>query len=170
MGNALGGAQAPGESLQSAELEPGPSVRSPGSPSLIERVAGSYRAVWKFLGRRALARATLAVPRTARFMRATATSHEVSEGLPAPKLSLGLVAGVAMDEALLAMAMAPSRFPRRADFAGEHRARRGPANVLAPGLDQPSGNVSPHSSTSRVGRRAKESRMGAWPRLRTDHL
>ncbi len=116
MGNALGGAEAPGESLQNAEPQPGPPFRSPGSPSLTERVVGSYRAAWKFLGRRALARATLAVPRTARFMRTVAISHEVSDGLPAPNLSLGLVAGVAMDEALLAMAMAPSRFPRRADF------------------------------------------------------
>jgi hypothetical protein len=37
--------------------------------------------------------------------------------VPAPPLSLGLAAGVAMDEALLAMAMTPNRFPRRADFA-----------------------------------------------------
>lgn len=87
------------------------------SPSLAERVVGSYRAVMKFLGRRALARATLAVPRTLRFMGATARSGEVSDGLAAPPLSLGLAAGVAMDEALLAMAMTPNRFPRRVDFA-----------------------------------------------------
>ncbi|MGA2519697.1 MAG: alpha/beta hydrolase [Acidimicrobiales bacterium] len=47
----------------------------------------------------------------------TARSGEVSDGLATPGLSFGLAAGVAMDEALLAMAMTPSRFPRRADFA-----------------------------------------------------
>jgi hypothetical protein len=50
-------------------------------------------------------------------MGATALRGEVSDGVTAPSLSLGLAAGVAMDEALLAMAMTPSRFPRRADFA-----------------------------------------------------
>jgi len=88
-----------------------------GSPSLVERVVGPYRSVMKFLGRRALARATLAVPRTLRFLGAAALSGEVSAGLPRPTLSLALAGGVAMDEALLAMAMTPNRFPRRADFA-----------------------------------------------------
>lgn len=88
-----------------------------GDPSVLGRVAGSYRAVTKFLGQRALARATLAVPRTLRFIGATALSGEVSEAVPAPNLSWGLAAGVAMDEAVLAVALTPSRFPRRADFA-----------------------------------------------------
>ena len=88
-----------------------------GSPSVVDRVAGTYRTVMRFLGRRALARATLAVPRTLKFMGSTAMSGEVSDGLAAPSLSLGLAGGVAMDEALLAMAMAPGRFPHRADFA-----------------------------------------------------
>jgi hypothetical protein len=87
------------------------------SPSLLDRAAGPYRSVMKFLGRRALARVTLAVPRTLRFIGATARSGEVSTSVPAPSLSLGLAAGVAVDEALLAMAMTPNRFPRRADFA-----------------------------------------------------
>ena len=94
-----------------------PKGQSHRSSSFIEQVVGPYRAMMRFLGRRALARATLAVPRTLRFMGATARSGEVSAGLAAPNLSLGLAAGVAMDEALLAMAMTPSRFPRRADFA-----------------------------------------------------
>lgn len=117
MGYALGGAEAPGESQERAGPPADSSVQAHGSPSVVERVVGSYRSVWKFLGRRVLVRATLALPRTVRFMRTTATTGEVSDGLPAPSLSLGLAAGVAMDEALLAMAMAPSRFPRRADFA-----------------------------------------------------
>jgi len=89
----------------------------PAPPSVVDRVVGPYRAVMRFLGRRALARATRAVPRTVRFMITSVTSGEVSEGLATPGLSVGLAAGVAMDEALLAMAMTPSRFPRRADFA-----------------------------------------------------
>jgi len=88
-----------------------------GSASLIERAFGAYHSVWKFLGRRTLARATLALPRTIRFMMGAAASGEVSAGVPAPSLSLGLAAGVAMDEALLAMVMTPTRFPRRSDFA-----------------------------------------------------
>jgi len=95
--------------------------------SVLDRVIGPYRAVTRFLGRRALARATRALPRTLRFMVATAMSGEVTDGLPTPGLSLGLAAGVAMDEALLAMAMTPSRFPRGADFtrvSGELAAAR----------------------------------------------
>ena len=84
--------------------------------SIVDRVVGSYQAVTKFLGRRALARATLAVPRTLRFMGTSALSGEVSESVTAPALSFGFVAGVAMDETLLAMAMTPNRFPRRADY------------------------------------------------------
>jgi hypothetical protein len=87
------------------------------TPSVVDRVVGSYRALMKFLGRRMLARVTLAVPRTLRFMHTTAMGGDVTDGEPTPSLSAGLVAGVAMDEALLAMVMAPSRFPRRADFA-----------------------------------------------------
>ena len=87
------------------------------TPSVVDRVVGPYRAVMKFLGRRTLARVTLAVPRTLRFMHTTAMGGDVSDDEPTPSLSVGLVAGVAMDEALLAMVMAPSRFPRRADFA-----------------------------------------------------
>ncbi len=84
--------------------------------SIAERVLGGYRSVIKFLGQRALARATLAVPRTVRFIGASARSGEVSTSVSAPTLSLGFAASVAMDEALLAMAMTPSRFPHRADY------------------------------------------------------
>jgi hypothetical protein len=57
----------------------------------------------KFLGRRTLARVTLAVPRTLRIMHTMAMGGDVTDGKPTPRLSVGLVAGVAMDEALLAM-------------------------------------------------------------------
>ncbi len=105
------------EAAADAGLFSDSSGRAQPSPSLSARAIGSYRAAMRFLGRRALARATLAVPRTVRFMGAAARTGEVSDGLAAPRLSLGLAAGVAMDEALLAMAMTPNRFPRRADFA-----------------------------------------------------
>lgn len=97
------------------------------SASAVDRAATSYRATMKFLGRRSLARATRALPRTARFLWSTAWSGEVSQAVPAPNLSLGLAAGVAMDEAVLAMAMTPNRFPRRADYdrvSGELAAAR----------------------------------------------
>jgi hypothetical protein len=80
-------------------------------------VTGGYRAVTRFLGRRAVLRAALAVPRTLRFMGTIALSGEVAESVAAPSLSPAFAAGVAMDEALLAMALTPSRFPRRADYA-----------------------------------------------------
>ena len=107
------------ETQREAAEENGPPSDSTGQrpPSPVDRIVGSYRAVMKFLGRRALARATRAVPRTLRFMYTAARSGEVSAAVPAPSLSLWLAAGVAMDEALLAMAMTPTRFPRRADFA-----------------------------------------------------
>jgi len=89
--------------------------------SVASRINGGYRTVTtfvtKFLGRRALARATLAIPRTLRFVGTSALTGEVSESVGAPALSLGFAAGVAMDEALLAVAMTPSRYPRRADYA-----------------------------------------------------
>lgn len=89
--------------------------------SISSRIGGGCRAattaVAKFLGRRALFRATLAVPRTLRFVGASALTGEVATAVRAPSLSVGFAAGVAMDEALLAMALTPSRFPRRADYA-----------------------------------------------------
>jgi len=96
---------------------PRPGTGATSSPSLVDRATGPARAVWRFLGRRALARATLALPRTVRFLTVARLSGEVATDVAAPSLSLGLAAGVAMDEALLAMALAPSRFPRRADYA-----------------------------------------------------
>lgn len=84
--------------------------------SVVERVLVGYRSVVEFLGRRTLARATLAVPRTLRFIGASARSGEVTTSVSAPTLSPGFAASVAMDEALLAMALAPSRFPRKDDY------------------------------------------------------
>ena len=87
------------------------------SSSFVDRVVGPYRSVTRFLERRALVRAARAVPRSLRYMSAT-VRHGMGFGEgDAPRYSPGLVFGVAADEAFLAIAMAPSRFPRRADYA-----------------------------------------------------
>ena len=95
----------------SESVEPGISV--PG----IDRITGLFRAAAGFLNRRALARATRALPRTLHYIGSALLSGEVSDSVPAPHLSLGLAAQVAMDEALLAMAMTPRRFPLPGDYA-----------------------------------------------------
>ncbi len=100
----------PTESM-SESVEPGISV--PG----IDRITGLFRAAAGFLNRRALARATRALPRTLHYIGSALLSGEVSDSVPAPHLSLGLAAQVAMDEALLAMAMTPRRFPLPGDYA-----------------------------------------------------
>ena len=87
-----------------------------GGPSAIEQFLAPAVAVGGFLNRRALVRATRAVPRTLHFVGNTLWHGEVSESLPAPHLSLGLAAQVALDEALLAVAMAPNRFPLPGDY------------------------------------------------------
>jgi len=50
-------------------------------------------------------------------MSATVVNGTVADDLRGHRHSLGLALGVAADEAFLAMAMAPSRYPRRADYA-----------------------------------------------------
>src|SRR5271157_4723902 len=92
-------------------VEPGISV--PG----IDRITGLFRAAAGFLNRRALARATRALPRTLHYIGSALLSGEVSDSVPAPHLSLGLAAQVAMDEVLLAAAMTPRRFPLPGDYA-----------------------------------------------------
>jgi len=107
---------APGDGLAS-RLELVTESDDPGARvSALSRITGWYRSVARFARGRALVRATRAVPRTLHFVGSTMRSGEVSESLPAPHLTFGLAAQVAMDEALLAMAMAPRRFPHRADY------------------------------------------------------
>jgi hypothetical protein len=79
------------------------------------RTAGD---VEKALASRAPTRALVAMPRTARFMGATAwrASGRSMTELPVPSLSPALAAQVAMDETILALAMGPNKFPRRADY------------------------------------------------------
>jgi hypothetical protein len=82
----------------------------------VRLATGQYRSLSKFLGRRSLARASKAVPRTIMFVGRAVLSGEVDEAVPRPAITLGFAAQVALDEALLAVAMTPSRFPRRADY------------------------------------------------------
>jgi hypothetical protein len=89
---------------------------APVGSSTLEQLLAPAVAVGGFLNRRALVRATRAVPRTLQFVGNALWRGEVSESLPAPHLSIGLAAQVAMDEALLAMAMAPNRFPLPGDY------------------------------------------------------
>jgi len=85
-------------------------------PSVADRITGPVRALAGFLHRRALIRATRAIPRTFLFVGSAMLRGEVAESLPAPHLSVGLAAQVAMDEALLAMAMTPRRLPLPGDY------------------------------------------------------
>ncbi len=118
-----GAADAPGADTAAPEpcvpseiAAPGDAQSGGSAPSLVDRIVGPFRSVNRFLAKRALARATLALPRTVRFMGTTALRGEVTAGVPAPNLSLGFAAGVAMDETLLAVAMTPNRLPRESDF------------------------------------------------------
>jgi len=76
----------------------------------------NFRSITGFLERRSLARATKAVPRTLRFVGRSLISGEVDAAVPRPALTLGLAAQVALDEAILAMVMTPSRFPTSGDY------------------------------------------------------
>ena len=85
-------------------------------PSLAVRVTGPYRAVTRFLERRAVVRAARALPRSLRHLQAT-VRHGMGFGDgDVPDYSPSFVGGLAADEAFLAVALAPSRFPRRADY------------------------------------------------------
>ena len=86
-------------------------------PSAVDRFTGPIRAAAGFLRRRALIRATRAIPRTFLFLGSAMLRGEVADSLPAPHLSVGLAAQVAMDEALLAVAMTPRRLPLSGDYA-----------------------------------------------------
>ncbi len=110
----IDGAVGPSGVLANGIAPPNSVVQGP--PSLVQRAVRPYSTIMGLLGRLAIARVTRAVPRTLRFIGTTAKSGEVSAGVPRPRLSFGLAAGAALDETLLAMALAARRFPRQADF------------------------------------------------------
>ncbi len=116
-----------GQAARSTSEQPTPEPRSCRDPlgsvrtapiALLRRGRQMYRDVERALASRAPIRALVAVPRTARFMGATAwrASGTEESPVPVPTLSPALAAQVAMDETILAVAMGPNRFPRRSDF------------------------------------------------------
>ncbi len=90
-------------------------MRLPSPAELVNRARELYRSAEKTLARRAGARALLAVPRTTRFALRSLFGNVGPEGDSRPP-SPSLLAHVAMDETILAVAMAPNRFPRRAEY------------------------------------------------------
>lgn len=82
------------------------------------RAARASKEVEKRLARQPLARLTLAMPRTARWLAQELTGDPAARpsGLPAVRVTPSLVGHVVMDESIMAMAVGPNRFPRRADY------------------------------------------------------
>jgi hypothetical protein len=73
----------------------------------------------KAMARRAPIRVVGAAPRTVRFLGETIVrrfTDPPSGAVPHPAMTPGFIAQVALDESILAMAMGPNRFPRRADY------------------------------------------------------
>src|SRR5579871_5470196 len=89
----------------------------PTPAAMVTRARALYRSAEKSLARQAGARALLAAPRTVRFALRSlfgdaSPGGEARSVTPTPSL----LAHVAMDETILAVAMAPNRFPRRAEY------------------------------------------------------
>jgi len=109
------GAQAKGP-----ENSPGAETARPNPVS--NRVALQlYRGAGKAVHHNPLLRMAMAIPRTLRFLadnlERQLSGAEVEEGgIPVPHVSPSLAAHVALDEAILGLAMGPNRFPRRADY------------------------------------------------------
>jgi len=93
----------------------------------VDHAVGVLRAVEKRLARQPLARLTTALPRTARWINEELTGRgdEPLPGLPATRLTPSLIGHVVMDESIMAIAVGPNRFPRRADYerVGEEMSR-----------------------------------------------
>ncbi|KAA0235769.1 MAG: hypothetical protein JJLCMIEE_02099 [Acidimicrobiales bacterium] len=88
------------------------------APSPVRRLIGRYKRLEKQLARFAPARAAVAIPRTVRFLGRSLLkkARPPADGPPVPPASPTLLAYVAIDEAMLLLAMGPNRFPRRADY------------------------------------------------------
>ncbi len=85
--------------------------------STIDRAIGMYRGIEKTLARQPLARLTTALPRTARWMANEVLGREKAQpGKPTTRLTPSLIGHVVMDESIMAMAVGPNRFPRRAEY------------------------------------------------------
>ncbi|MEZ5383253.1 MAG: alpha/beta hydrolase family protein [Microthrixaceae bacterium] len=89
------------------------------TPGAAWRAVGRrYRDVERELARHAPTRALVAGPRTAKVVGETLVRRFAGDepGLPVPRVSPVFAAQVAMDEAILAIAMGPNAFPSRADY------------------------------------------------------
>lgn len=87
--------------------------------TLAEGIRSRARVAEKALARRAPTRVFVAVPRTIGFVGETIVRRFTDSppgGVPNPTISPAFVAQVALDEAILGMAVGPNRFPRRADY------------------------------------------------------
>jgi len=94
-------------------------VMGPFTRPIVRPVVLQYRAAEKVLGRHALTRVLATVPRTSGFALRTVRRRRRAEplpGFPETKLTPKLIGSVALDEAILTMAMAPDRFPHREDY------------------------------------------------------
>jgi len=119
------GKAAPSTSTSRTEPEEGSNGRPWWHPgATIDRANRTSRGVQKRLARQPLARLTLAGPRTARFVIGEMLGEDVP-GVPHARLTPALVGHVVMDESIMAIAVGPSRFPRRADYqrVGDELAR-----------------------------------------------
>ena len=146
--------------------------RDPDAPSgSLDLLTRSFRASSAFLHRRSVVRATRAIPRTFHFLGSALLRGEVSDSLPAPRLSVGLAAQVAMDEALLAVAMTPRRFPLPGDYTRvASELAEADALLTGTGVDRGPPLLPPDPPTPRRLRRVPEPGLGDGPRLRADEL
>lgn len=115
-----GGARDEGADARSAATGLLPRIADclPGAQA-VRDIRYRYRGVEKSLAKIPPARLLTAIPRTGGFAYRTLIRRRTVEapaGLPDAKLTPSLLANVALDEAILTMAMGPSRMPRRADI------------------------------------------------------
>ncbi|MBS1837571.1 MAG: alpha/beta hydrolase [Actinobacteria bacterium] len=90
----------------------------------VDRTARFYRGIERRLAHQPLARLSLAWPRTAKFAAGKLTEDR-TPGVPPTRLTPALLSQVIMDESIMAIAVGPKRFPRRADYqrVGDELAR-----------------------------------------------
>ena len=98
-----------------AEPEPEPDL---GRVDSFAWLVGVYREVEKRLAHQPLARLTTALPRTARWITEELTGRDEDRpaSVPRVRLTASLIGHVMMDESIMALAVGPNRFPRRADY------------------------------------------------------
>jgi hypothetical protein len=76
----------------------------------------SWQRVQKWLAQRPVARLGTVGPRLLRWAADTIRGESADPGFPSTRLTPALVGQVALDETIMALAVGPNRFPRRADY------------------------------------------------------